>query len=377
MTGALDPVGLLRDAVACPSPSGLEAALARLLVERMRGSMDEAFVDEAGNAVGVWGEGGVTVTVLGHIDTVPGAIEVREVAGELHGRGSVDAKGSFCAAVAAVSGLEPELRHRLRVRLIGAVEEESPSSKGARHALRVYERPDVLVIGEPSGWDAYTLGYKGRLVVGLEVERANAHSSRDEATAAEAAVEGYGAIRGFVDADNAGAGLQAADRVGDDTGVGSGTARGRFDALQLSLQALASENDGLRQRCRAMLSFRLPLRWAPEALEDRLRALTLPAGSELSFGGREVAVRHPRDSAVARAFRVAIRSAGGRPRGKVKTGTSDMNVVARAWQVPTLAYGPGDSALDHTPEERLSVAEYLRAVEVWRGALGQLAGRPA
>ncbi|WP_370635254.1 M20/M25/M40 family metallo-hydrolase [Deinococcus sp. 6YEL10] len=58
---------------------------------------------------------------------------------------------------------------------------------------------------------------------------------------------------------------------------------------------------------------------------------------------------------------------------KVKTGTSDMNVVAGHWPVPTLAYGPGDSALDHTPEERLDLAEYDRAVTVLREALTRLA----
>jgi LysW-gamma-L-lysine carboxypeptidase len=57
-------------------------------------------------------------------------------------------------------------------------------------------------------------------------------------------------------------------------------------------------------------------------------------------------------------------------------------VVAGHWPVPTLAYGPGDSALDHTPEERLDLAEYDRAVAVLtdaltRLALGSAAPRPA
>ncbi len=383
MSAGLDAVELLREAVACPSPSGQEARLARLLVERMAGFADEAFVDAAGNAVAVWGEGRTRVTVLGHIDTVPGDIAVRVEEGELFGRGAVDAKGSFCAAVAAVAGLPPELRGRLSIRLVGAVEEEAPSSKGARFAVQTYEPPDVLVIGEPSGWDAYTLGYKGRLMARLEARRPNAHSSRDDATAAEIAVEGYRRVRAFVDDDGATEALDGGSHGGSDGPAGAGAraqragpanARGRFDALQLSLQALESANDGLEQHCVATFSFRLPPRWPPDALADRLRALELPAGTTLSFGGGEAAVRAARDSSVARAFRVAIRAAGGRPRAKVKTGTSDMNVVAPHWPVPTLAYGPGDSALDHTPDERLSLAEYARAVMVWRGALAELGG---
>jgi LysW-gamma-L-lysine carboxypeptidase len=50
-----------------------------------------------------------------------------------------------------------------------------------------------------------------------------------------------------------------------------------------------------------------------------------------------------------------------------------MNVVAPHWPVPTAAYGPGDSALDHTPEERLSLDEYDRAVAVLTDALTRLA----
>ena len=48
----------------------------------------------------------------------------------------------------------------------------------------------------------------------------------------------------------------------------------------------------------------------------------------------------------------------------LKTGTSDMNVVAPVWRCPIVAYGPGDSALDHTPHEHLSLDEYWRAIDV-------------
>jgi len=355
----LDPIALLERAVATPSPSGEEGPVAAVLVEAMAGFADEAFVDDAGNAVGLWGRGDLTVTVLGHIDTVPGDIPVRREDGVLHGRGAVDAKGSFCAAVAAVAGLPASLKDHLRVRLIGAVEEESASSKGARFAVRAYEAPDLVIIGEPSGWDAYTLGYKGRLLARLTAERPNVHSSRDEPSAAELAVTAFAAVRTFVQEDNRGV-----DR--------------RFDALQLSLRSLDSDNDGLVQRCDAVLGLRLPPRWPAAALSERLRALALPHGVRLSLSGQEEAYRGPKDSVLARAFRVAIRGTGARPRSVVKTGTSDMNVVAPHWAVPMVAYGPGDAALDHTPDERLELAEYLRAVEVLRAVFGRLAdGRRA
>ena len=60
------------------SPSGQERGAVEWLVGRMQTlGFDEAFVDGAGNAVGVIGDGPKQVVLLGHIDTVPGEIPVR------------------------------------------------------------------------------------------------------------------------------------------------------------------------------------------------------------------------------------------------------------------------------------------------------------
>ena len=60
------------------------------------------------------------------------------------------------------------------------------------------------------------------------------------------------------------------------------------------------------------------------------------------------------------------------PRFVYKTGTSDMNVVGPVWQCPMLAYGPGDSTLDHTPDEHLHLDDYQRAIAVLAAALERL-----
>jgi LysW-gamma-L-lysine carboxypeptidase len=69
-------------------------------------------------------------------------------------------------------------------------------------------------------------------------------------------------------------------------------------------------------------------------------------------------------TAVARAFRVAIRKEGGDPRLVRKTGTSDMNIYAGAWDCPMVTYGPGNSDLDHAPDERLPLSEFDQSVSV-------------
>ncbi len=353
----MNVAALLQGAVSLPSPSGAEAEVAAFLAAAMREFCDAAHVDDAGNAVGVVGNGPLRVCVLGHIDTVPGEVPVRVEDGKLYGRGTVDAKGPFCAAVAAAAGLSDAAKQKLSVTLLGAVEEEAPSSRGARYVLETLPKPDLLIIGEPSGWDALTLGYKGRLVVRLELTKANFHSAGDDTTAAEDLVTCWLALKAW--AENVPTALPR-------TGV--------FDRIQTALQSFNTESDGLTQRAEAVVGLRLPPAYPPERVEQELLNVLEPYDVTTTFSGHERAYRGPKDTPLTRAFRVAIRAAGGTPRFKVKTGTSDMNVVAPVWDVPVLAYGPGDSALDHTPNEHVALEELNKAVEVFGRALEHLAG---
>lgn len=344
-------VDLLVRAVSTESLSGEERAVAELLVDAARTTTRDAFVDVAGNAVAVWGNGPTLVTFLGHMDTVPGRIAVRVEDGVLHGRGVVDAKGSLCAALVAASRAPSEVWDALTFRFIGAVEEEAPTSRGAKFALDAYPAPDLLIVGEPSGWERYTLGYKGRLGATVRASRPVAHSSRDEPTAAEEVVSAFNTVSAWVAEENV-------------------DANGLFDRLQVSLLNLSTNSDGLEEACVAEFAFRLPPRFSAEAV--RLRLAHLLPGLQLEFTEGIDAHRADANTELARAFRVAVRAEGGRPAPVLKTGTSDMNVAAPRWNVPTLAYGPGDSNLDHTPEERLELAEYLRSVNVLVGVLVEL-----
>jgi LysW-gamma-L-lysine carboxypeptidase len=89
----------------------------------------------------------------------------------------------------------------------------------------------------------------------------------------------------------------------------------------------------------------------------------------LSFPYFEPPHRTEKNTPPVRALLRAIRAQEGRPRFKLKTGTSDMNVVGPAWGCPVVAYGPGDSALDHTPNEHIELSEFQRGINVLTRAL--------
>jgi LysW-gamma-L-lysine carboxypeptidase len=71
-------IELLEQCVRIPSLSGQERQVAEFLRGKMlKRGFDRAFIDEAGNAVGIVGEGPRQIVLLGHMDTVGGDVPVR------------------------------------------------------------------------------------------------------------------------------------------------------------------------------------------------------------------------------------------------------------------------------------------------------------
>lgn len=345
---ALDPVALLERMLQIQSLSGQEQAQARFLADTMDEIGLRASVDAVGNAVGEIGAG-PTVVLLGHIDTVPGVVPVRIADGKLYGRGAVDAKGPFATFVSVAARLASGALP-FRLVLIGAVEEEAASSKGAHFIADKYA-PAACVIGEPSGWDRLTLGYKGRLLVDARWEQAMAHSAGREQAVAERAVGFWNAVAAHCATFNH-----------DKTRL--------FDQLLPSLRTISSGSDGITDRAALTVGVRLPLEIDPAQLAAQLA--TLADGAALHFHDGCRAYQGEKNTPLVRAFLKGVRGAGGTPGFLLKTGTSDMNVVGPAWQCPILAYGPGDSNLDHTPDEHVQIDEYLRAIDVLEAALRAL-----
>lgn len=333
---------LLQDLVAIPSVSTQEADAVEFLCSRMRLLGFESHVDPAGNAVGTIGEEGPRIVLLGHIDTFPGDVPLRLEDGKLHGRGAVDAKGPLCAFVAAAARAASDGGLKARIEVVGCVEEEHTSSKGA-HYRATLEAPDACIVGEPSGWDRVTLGYKGFLQARCSFTETLAHTASARESAPARACHAFVALEREVERFNEGK-------------------SSLYDSLLVHLDGTSSESDGRIERAHLDLRLRLPDELPPEAAERWLR--THVPTSWVHCAGGIPAWSTERTGTLPRLLARAIAKQGGRAGFQRKTGTADLNIVAPAWGCPALAYGPGDSALDHTPDEYIEVEEYVNGVGV-------------
>lgn len=341
----MDEVQLLEDLLKLYSPTHGEAAAAQYLVAQMTALGYAAHIDAVGNAVGTLGDGPAEVMLLGHIDTVPGFIEVTRAGDRLNGRGAVDAKGPLaCFVVAgAVASLTGKIPGR-RITVIGAVGEEG-DSRGAKFVVDKY-RPQMLIIGEPSGWDRVTLGYKGSAWFDFEARRTLAHTAAQNESACEAAVAFWNRLTAKVAEFNTGKPKM-------------------FDQLLPTLREMKSDSDGFVESARLKFGMRLPPGLSVTAVGELVSAVAATAwGDRVEMGDGCPAYRAEKNTALVRSFLSAIRAEGGQPGFTVKSGTADMNITAPIWNCPTLAYGPGDSSFDHTPDEHILISEYQRAVRI-------------
>ncbi len=183
------------------------------------------------------------------------------------------------------------------------------------------------------------------------VQRSLTHTASQAISACEAAVQFWNRLQVEKEAFNTGR-----TRV--------------FDQLTTSLRKMNSVEDGFSETALLQFNLRLP----PElSVTEVARLLSrLAEDGELRLVDGIECFRGEKNTPLVRVFLAAIRQQGGKPGFLVKTGTSDMNLVGPAWNCPILAYGPGNSNLDHTPDEHISITEYLASVRVLREVLQSL-----
>jgi len=360
-----EALGLLLDSLRVYSPSTKESELSLLLQGRMRRlGFRDIRSDRAGKAIGsVGGEVGDGVPHLllcGHMDTIPGMIEVREAAGRVYGRGAVDAKSAMCAMVSAAASL---VSKDIRI-TVACVTREEGDSLGVNTLIEDGGDYDFAVFGEPGGAHKVAVGYRGRVEGRLKVRTSGGHAASPWAHPS-AVDEAMGVLARF--------------RAYEKNHTTEGD---HYRSVNISLTMIQGGyySNVIPPACEATFDIRIPPGLSPKTLEldltrmvEESKRMRPEVHFELDFDEATEPYEVPTDSLVVRAFqRSIIKTLSSKPILTHKTGTGDMNTMAQRMGIPCVTYGPGDSKLEHTDNEFVEIADYSNSITVLKGVFQEI-----
>jgi succinyl-diaminopimelate desuccinylase len=325
------------DLVAIPSESHAEAALADHVVDRL-GALDHLTIDRVGDNVVARTDLGrhYRLVVAGHLDTVPanGNAEPRIEDDVLWGLGSADMKGGLAVMLDLAAGVaDPAIDVSW---VFYTAEEVAAEHSGLGHLFS--QRPDLVagdaaLLGEPTD-AALEVGCQGTMQLQVILHGARAHTARPwmgrnalhRAGRLLAALDGYRERRPVIDGCE----------------------------FREALQAVFVEGGVAGNVVPDRAVIRLNHRFAPDRTADEARAhveeVVSPYLEEADTremvdvsGAAPPGLDHPLLAALRDRNGLAVRA---------KLGWTDVSRFAAAG-IPAANFGPGDSQLAHSKDERV------------------------
>jgi putative selenium metabolism hydrolase len=368
-----DVLEFLRDLVRLESTPGREAEVVRRVVEEMRAlNYDDAYVDEAGNAVGRMGSGSPVLLIDCHVDTIPmhspgrwthDPLSADVVDDRVYGLGTCDMKGSAAASVHGVAGYSGEGT----VYVVCSVAEEMMEGAALRTTVEALQ-PDAVIIGEPTDLRVCN-GQRGRAKIEADITGRACHAGHPSVgiNAAEQAAALIGAV----------AALE--HPVHPELGIRSITT---IDVHSEPYPSVSTVPD----RCRV----RFDARFGPEDTADSLVALIeAQTDAEVdvhiylaefeTYNGRAYAVGEyapawytDPDSALVQSALAAVEEAGIEPVLATYRFCTNGSLTAGMLGIPTIGFGVGQEEHAHTVDESISVESLQRAVDGFRSLAAAL-----
>ncbi|MFX1518397.1 MAG: M20/M25/M40 family metallo-hydrolase [Promethearchaeota archaeon] len=356
-----EKIDFLKQVLEIYSPSGEEQTLAEFLCSKMQQLGFNSWIDEAGNVIGETGGNRPILLFIPHIDTVPGYLEVTERDGIITGRGAVDTKSSLVAMILAASYfVDKEINGKIKI--IGVVQEET-DSKGTQYLLEKGIDADYIVIGEPSGAGGITFAYKGRLDIQIFVQTETGHTGAcwQYKNAIEISFKLWSSI------------VESIERYEEGS---------YFNSVIPCLTFIKGgqfENI-VPNECQMRFDVRYPPKYKPQELFSEIKSCIErfkdqnKVKIELNLISASEAIETDKRSDLMKAFKKAIRQVLEKhPQLIRKTGSSDMHLFKSILpRIPIVAYGPGDSKLDHSPNENIEIDEFLLSIEVLKGVISNI-----
>jgi len=354
-------VKTLERALKLYTPSLREKSLADFLANVCEDlGFRDIHTDDVGNIIATKGSGSPKIMLCGHMDTVPGRIRVRRENDYLFGRGSSDAKGPLIAMLFAAASVE---ENNGTVTFVGAVDEEG-NATGIKNLTSNKPDVDYAIFGEPSGTKQITIGYKGRIAINMKINVGNsAHASAP--WLAKNAIEESSL---FVN--------EIKNKL--ETEQENKTKGMMLTATITEIKGGLSHNVTPKE-CDSTLDIRIPVGTDCKSVEEKISKAVKEISEErqveafYSIIDETEPFEAEHSSPLVRALTLGILDIEkNRPTLIRKTGTGDMNVIGNKLSIPVVTYGPGDPHAAHTTDEKISIDEYLRGIEVLKRTIQHL-----
>ena len=354
-------VKMLEKALRLYTPSLSEKPMADFLADKCDDlGFDDIRTDEVGNLIATKGSGRPKVLLCGHMDTVPGKIKVRKDGDFLYGRGASDAKAPLMAMLFAAASIQ---NNNGTVMFVGAVDEEG-NATGIKNLVKSKLDIDYAIFGEPSGLKQVTIAYKGRIAINLKVNVGNStHASAPwlAKNAIEESTIFTTELKKVLEKDQ------------------ENKKKGMMLTATLTEIKGGTSHNVTPKECDAILDIRIPVdmncKMVGEKIANSVQEVSRKRNVEAFYSilDETEPFEAPHNSPLVRAFTLGVLEVEHtRPILIRKTGTGDMNVIGNQLKIPVVTYGPGDPHASHTIDEKVSMDEYLRGIEVLKKTLHHL-----
>lgn len=354
-------VKMLEKALRLYTPSLNERALAEFLADKCDDlGFENINMDEVGNIYARKGSGSPKVLLCGHMDVVPGKVKVRREGDSLFGRGASDAKAPLMAMLFAAASVQ---NNNGTVIFVGSVDEEG-NATGIKNLVKKELDVDYAIFGEPSGIKQVTIAYKGRLAINLKI------TVEDSAHASAPWLSKNAIEESMIFTSELKKGLEE----GQDA-----KSKGMLLTTTLTEINGGTSHNVTPKECVATMDIRIPVDMNCKSIEQKIATLVKDIAERreveafYSILDETEPFEAPHNSSIVRALTLGIMDVEhSRPTLIRKTGTGDMNVLGNQWNIPVVTYGPGDPHEAHTIDEKVSIEEYLKGIEILKKTLEHL-----
>ncbi|BCU70514.1 N-acetyl-lysine deacetylase [Stygiolobus caldivivus] len=285
------------------------------------------------------------ILLVSHVDTVPGYIEPRDENGIIYGRGAVDDKGPLIAMLMATSILNDK-GYSIS---FAALSDEENKSKGARELVSTGKRYKYIIVGEPSNTSGIVVEYRGVLHVDIKCSDKPQHSSSANSNLIVNIADKILRVSKFPESYDIPSIIPTIFHAGEYINKSPSSGVVHFD-IRYSVKS--SKED-------LLLKIRDVFKDCEIVIVEDIPPVKVSTNSNL----------------VKSIMRGLIKQ-GIKPSLTRKYGTSDMNILSVITS-DIVNYGPGDSKLEHTDYEHISLEEIFISINTYVSAIEELCSKKA